>query len=408
MKIGTFAKTNKLSIDSIRHYMKLGLVLPEKQGGHYHFDERCQNDLNDILSLKNMGFTLNEIKIIFKFKRLGKLTPYQEDEYYKTIFINKQKNLTEEIEELCGFKENLDDKLKELLNKKQVENYIMGVSLKVLDILCCPKCAGDLMLNHGSITNNQIIDGKLRCDCGEEYIIESGVLSTEKEVIHNDFDFEDMYTKYISDYINTNNSVFLDNINEGLEWIYKRINFDNFKNKVLLELGSGVGFFLRYIYNDLPEDCLYIAVDYNNQRHKFLKSILEKAGCKKNIVFICTDFLEIPIKHKSIDVLLDHVGTTNYSFKHSEFLLKLIDYYVKDEANLFGSYTIFKNFCENSLIEVNYRKNFILQNVKQSISQLKYRLIDDHVSDYIEKGSKFENYFIQGEKIFAYFYHGER
>ena len=35
MKIGKFGELNNISIDTIRHYMDLGLIIPEKKGGHY-------------------------------------------------------------------------------------------------------------------------------------------------------------------------------------------------------------------------------------------------------------------------------------------------------------------------------------------------------------------------------------
>ncbi|CAM4288575.1 MerR family transcriptional regulator [Paenibacillus tarimensis] len=52
MKVGRFAETNRLSIDAVRHYIDLGLIFPEKKGGQYVFDERCQEDLKLIFPIR--------------------------------------------------------------------------------------------------------------------------------------------------------------------------------------------------------------------------------------------------------------------------------------------------------------------------------------------------------------------
>jgi DNA-binding transcriptional MerR regulator len=407
MKIGKFAESNDLSIDTIRHYMELGLIVPEKRGGQYDFNEKCQKDINEVLELKNMGFKLNEIKTIFLFKTIGKLTPYQEDEYYKSFYKDKHETIEKEINKLTDTKLRLEEKIQELSSKVSKYNHKIGIDIRALSLFSCLKCKGELVLTDGSINNNQIIDGKLSCSCGEEYIIESGILKVKNPGEHEEFNFEYDYS-YIREYLSITDMSFLDNIYRGLQWIEKKVDFTDFSKKVLLELGSGSGILLRYIYGDLPEDCTYIAVDHNINRHNFVKSLLEMADCKRKIIFICSDFLKVPIKDKSVDVLIDFAGTTNYSFEHTDFLLDLVDDYVKDKAILIGSYILFKNFSLNSLIEEKHRKSFFLKNVKEGIVKLKYSITDEEVSNYIEKGGRYENFFVNGEKIYAYMISAKR
>lgn len=63
MKIGKFGEVNNISIDTIRHYMDLSLIIPEKEDTI--FDEYCQTDLELIIYYKDLGFSLNEIKELF-------------------------------------------------------------------------------------------------------------------------------------------------------------------------------------------------------------------------------------------------------------------------------------------------------------------------------------------------------
>jgi DNA-binding transcriptional MerR regulator len=406
MKIGKFAEVNKVTVDSVRHYMDLGLILPNKQGGQYFFDEKCTKDLKEILNLKAMGFSLNEIKSIFLFKSFGKLTPYQEEEYYKAFFENKEKYIKEKIQELVSIEKTLKEKIKELSEKPSIITKKIGINFKNLDLLKCLKCKSTLLLSNGTVTNNQVINGRLKCSCGEEYAIEDGILVVNK--INNAETHHKYNLNHIREYVSVTDISYLDNLYKGLEWVNKKINFGDFKGKILLELGSGLGFFLRYICDELPKDCVYIAVDHDIERHKFLKNVFEKVQGERNILFICSDFLQIPIEDKSIDIMLDFSGTSNYSFEHEGFLLELIDKYAKTDASLIGTYLLFKNFSMESLIEQKYRKNFNLKTVKDKIKELKYNILDEKTSGYIDKGGKYESYFVEGEKIFTYTFIGKR
>jgi DNA-binding transcriptional MerR regulator/SAM-dependent methyltransferase len=399
VKIGKFAELNRLSIDTIRHYMDVGLIMPEKKGGQYSFDLTCQKDLDDILDLKNMGFSLGEIKIIFLYKSLSRLAPDQENLYYKAFFTDKLRKIEDDIRELAKARARLEDKLRNQINNPNTENNISGIDIRILNLFRCIKCNKGLALYDAAVNNNQIISGKLKCGCGCEYTIDSGILRVGKQSERPDGKLDN---NYILEYVSRTDNTYLDNLRRGLEWGKRKIGLCSLNNKVILELGTGIGFFLRFIYDELPEDCVYVAVDHSIERHKFLKSLLECSTDKKNVIFVCSDFLEIPIRERSADIILDISGTSNYSFNHQHFLLDLVDNVAREDAYLYGSYILFKGFSKNSLIDRQYRKNFMLENVKDRIRALGYGTLDERISDFVDKGGKYEDYFVDGEKVCTY------
>lgn len=80
--------------------MDLGLIIPEKKGGHYLFDEYCQKDVELILEYKWLGFSLNEIKELFLYKSLAKSINYEKDTFYQSLFKLKYEKVEHEIKNL--------------------------------------------------------------------------------------------------------------------------------------------------------------------------------------------------------------------------------------------------------------------------------------------------------------------
>lgn len=402
MKIGAFAKKNQVSIDTIRHYTDLELLIPQKPTKQYEFDLQCQKDFDEIMSLKSLGFTLLEIKNIFIVKHLGKMTSFQQEEYYKNIFREKYESIKAKIEKLGREKSSLEEELHRLDIKNEGKQFKTGINLNCLQYLCCNNCGSSLVLKGAIVEDDMVMSGKLKCKCGAEYTVWDGILFADAG-----HDSEDQLPDILS-YIQHTDAEYLNQIYKTLEWDVQNIDFKNLSGKVVLELGSGSGFFLRRIYNELPENTVYIAVDYDPGRLHFLKETLEKSGSRKNILFLCCDFIRMPLLPYSIDVICDYTGTSNFSFDHSEFLLKLIERYYKTDTVLLGSYIIFQNFSQNSMVSIDFRPNFRINEVKKQIEQLGFCKQAEYVSNVVTKGGIYENYFKKDEKVLTYSYFGKR
>ena len=135
MKIGEFAKKNNISIDTVRHYMDLGLIVAQKQGGQYDFNDSCQQSLNEVFNLKDMGFSLSEIKTVFIFRLLGKFTDYQQQEYFRSLFLGRQRAIARQIDELKAMQGRLSEEIENLASHETKKNFTMGVNVSAISRL---------------------------------------------------------------------------------------------------------------------------------------------------------------------------------------------------------------------------------------------------------------------------------
>lgn len=423
VKIGAFAALHHVSIDTVRHYIDLGLLLPEKCGSQFSFDDRCGSDLDEIHSLKTMGFTLAEIHTIFMFLKLGRMTSYKEDISFHELFISKYSRISELLKELKQISSRLEGKIREFEGRREEKQLTLGIQLQNLRILQCPCCKAGLNLRKAQIEDNQVIDGILDCGCGMEYPVMDGILINKADMeIRGEGAVNDKYSpdttsgetkqpqenNWISEYIKNTDEAYLSKVYKSLEWAYRRLDFAELGGRVMLELGSGRGFFLRHIYEDLPESTLYIAVDHDIDMQRYLKQMLENAGVRRNILFICSDFLKLPICDRMADIVVDIAGASNYSMEHEEFLLKPVSRYFSENAVLLGSYILFGNFSSGSRIPISFRKNFRAETIRKEIKLLGFKIINELITEYLNKGGVYEDYFTEGERVNSCLIHAKR
>ncbi len=405
MKIGSFAEKNNLTRDTIRHYMTLGLIMPRKVGGQYHFTSSNQRDLDEIIRLKSLNFTLNEIKKIFWSKKVGRLSTTGSRSLYQESYNHKLREVQDKISTLKVMEKNLQKEIDMWAPLEPPPHHKIGIPIAALPLLKCLNCFSKLKVYRGCIEGDQLLQGSLRCSCGEEYLIEDGILIIDP--VHSVEDFL-LEGEFLSEYIQDTNEEMVDNLYKNIEWTLTTLPPDPLKGKVVLDPGSGVGFFLRNTCHLLDEESTYIAVDSNINCHLFLKEILERNNIHKNIIFICSDFKRMPLRDDSVDVIMDFFNTSNYAFTNSTFLLEEIDPLIKKDALLLGGYSIFKNFMGNSLIAPQNRRYLLWENIQTKLQELNYHPLEERSFDPIPVYGKYESFTVPGEFIYSHMYLGKR
>lgn len=96
LKIGDFSKLSKISIYMLRHYDKLGLLVPahiDEDSGYRYYEEKQLTIANRIQALKAMGLGLNGIKeVIYQYRDNDSLADFLK------IEAAKKRKLMEELQ----------------------------------------------------------------------------------------------------------------------------------------------------------------------------------------------------------------------------------------------------------------------------------------------------------------------
>lgn len=402
MRIGEFSKQTQSSIDTVRHYITLGLLVPTKEGKYFQFDDKCFSDLNRIKEMKDMDFTLQEIKNILLLSRFSKLTLGQEKQHYRSFFKNKMKSLIVHKEKIEEKITRLDEKIKTLDVEFQHDPIRLGVDLSFLQNLYCPTCQKNLKLDQADIQENMIINGEMSCVCGYHIGIKEGIIVDKKTMKVT----QETDENYVIRYVDETDSHFLDNLYAAMEWGSRTIQLN--KSNIMLELGVGNGIFLSHIYNDLPDDLPYVAVDYDYNKLKYLKKVFERSGVKKKVIFICSDYKSMPMKHRSVDYVVDFFGMSNYSFINNEVLHNEVENYYNEHCTIIGSYMLFDKIKSNEDLSLEQYKLFKQDNIVKYLKDLGFIKRDDYLVGYAEEGEKDDPYLKVTNRVYFYGFLGER
>ena len=90
MRIGKVSQLYHISIDNLYYYIHYGLLVPPRPRGQYVFDEATCKDLEWILELKDLDFSLREIHILLSLKRVSGFADPQDLLELKEMYQNKR------------------------------------------------------------------------------------------------------------------------------------------------------------------------------------------------------------------------------------------------------------------------------------------------------------------------------
>lgn len=174
MKIGAFAEKFNLKKSTIRYYTDISLLLPDLSGTYPDYNLACEDDIRDILELKTMGLTIDEIhefKVLQRF--YVNVTECNMDNmvglFDRKIQAHKAsiKDFQEKILQL--------EKYKQRLSVHDIQSS-MGLSLELVASLYCHHCQEHYNIQEANISSGILTSGKLICHCAHSYTIHNGII----------------------------------------------------------------------------------------------------------------------------------------------------------------------------------------------------------------------------------------
>jgi len=113
-KIGEFARAGNVTVKTLRHYARIGLLRPgwvDRFTGYRYYTDDQLNCLNRILALKDLGFSLKQVSLLLDDDlQIGKL---------RSMFAMKQNELTQRVQ----IEQRRLEQVEERLHQIEKEEY---------------------------------------------------------------------------------------------------------------------------------------------------------------------------------------------------------------------------------------------------------------------------------------------
>ena len=410
MRIGKVSELYHISVDNLYYYIKYGLLVPPRPKGQYVFDQATLKDLEWILELKELDFSLREIHIILSLKRISGLADPQDVEELKAIYTGKRDFCLQEIQQKQKIIGHLEEKIKELDQHPVSVALKTGVPLSMLSLLCCPVCKGSLSLTDVEMDQRFLYHGTLGCSCGYEAVIDKGILMTPNKNT-NLQDTPDVTRELYKDLPPQLITMFQRSYN----WMLEHMEQINLHHKVIAETYINAWFFMHNHLEYLPADSRYVVIDKYPETLLMYKHLIEKQRPDLDILYLADSSTTFPLKAECIDLHLDFFAVNEHNFYHPTFLYQQLRPYLGPQADVIGTYFYFEHAPKSmkQLLAMypesfyqNFQNSYFHNELKKSGFQL---LSEEDCGFTTDSGNNLGfGFHIKGEKMHLLPYHGKR
>ena len=334
MKIGQFAEQAGISIFTVRYYIKEGLLLPRHMGSQLNFNQKDREDLAYILRMKEMHFSIGEIRSLLYLKRMTNQAEPSIIHQCLTILKAKESQLEQEQKQLAWTLETLKQEIQSVEARAQRVNQPMkGVPLRAISLLHCPHCHKQLNITEAAITGNFIKEGNLSCTCGYKAQIRNGIVVTTN-IYTGTHDTPDLELKLYHE----TGAEWDSNAPRCGEYMLEAIHKMDLQGKVIFEANINGFFFTFNFMEELPKNCFYIIVDKYESVLSRYKALMDSLYPGVDVLYIADAGEALPLADQCIDLYLALFGEMEYEYYHKQPELHDIVRQLVPNARIIGAF----------------------------------------------------------------------
>ncbi len=156
LRIGEFVELSSISINMLRHYDRIGLLVPsyiDEASGYRYYDKEQLIQANQIIALKEMGFGLEDIRKIMSQSQADINSFLQEKLHSKYEELEKTKRQIEHI--------------KSVMNLENAEEYALNIVRKRMHAMWVASLCGEI----STYPDEGIMWNRLGAACQKNHIM---------------------------------------------------------------------------------------------------------------------------------------------------------------------------------------------------------------------------------------------